>query len=70
MDFGRLHCYYWQPNVTQTHFAYLAIYLLLITRQDGDRGRVNQRAVHHTFLRFEQPRICVFFNDFGERGKI
>jgi hypothetical protein len=34
MDFGRLHCR--QPKITQAQFAYLAIYLVLITRQDGE----------------------------------
>jgi len=33
MHFGRLHCYYRQPKITQAQFAYLAIYLVLI---DGD----------------------------------
>jgi hypothetical protein len=30
MDFGRLHCYYRQPEITRAQFAYLAIYLVLI----------------------------------------
>ena len=30
MDFGRLHCYYRQPDITRAQFAYLAIYLVLI----------------------------------------
>ena len=30
MDFGRLHCYYRQPEITRAQFAYLAIYLGLI----------------------------------------
>jgi hypothetical protein len=30
MDFGRLHCYYRQPEITRAQCAYLAIYLVLI----------------------------------------
>jgi hypothetical protein len=30
MEFGRLQCYYRQPQITRTQFAYLAIYLVLI----------------------------------------
>ena len=30
VDFGRLHCYYRQPDITRAQFAYLAIYLVLI----------------------------------------
>jgi hypothetical protein len=30
MDFGRLNCYYRQPEITRAQFAYLAIYLVLI----------------------------------------
>src|SRR6478736_8287168 len=30
MDFGRLHCYYRQPEITRAQFAYLAIYLVFI----------------------------------------
>src|SRR5271165_6782149 len=30
MDFGRLHCYYRQPEITRAQFAYLAIYAFRI----------------------------------------
>ena len=35
MDFGRLHCYYRQPEITRAQFAYLAIYLVLIGNVDA-----------------------------------
>jgi hypothetical protein len=31
MDFCRLRCYYRQPDITRAQFAYLAIYLFLIS---------------------------------------
>src|SRR5258708_25086772 len=30
MDFGRLHCYYRQPDITPAQFSHLEIYLVLI----------------------------------------
>ena len=30
VDFGLLHCYYRQPEITRAQFAYLAIYLVFI----------------------------------------
>jgi hypothetical protein len=30
MDFGQLHCYYRQPDITRAEFAYMAIYIVLI----------------------------------------
>ena len=36
MDFGRLHCYYRQPDITRAQFAYLAIYLVLIGNVTAD----------------------------------
>jgi len=38
MDFGRLHCYYRQPEITRAQFAYLAIYLVLIGNIAGERS--------------------------------
>jgi hypothetical protein len=39
MDFGRLHCYYRQPEITRAQFAYLAIYLVLIGNVAGEEAR-------------------------------
>jgi hypothetical protein len=58
MDFGRLHCYYRQPKITQAQFAYLAIYLVLITRQDGEIEPLIRSIVDEILrLQREYPRF-------------
>ena len=42
MDFGRLHCYYRQPEITRAQFAYLAIYLVLIGNVAGEEARTER----------------------------
>src|ERR1700732_3437172 len=42
MDFGRLHCYYWQPDITRAQFAYLAIYLVLIGNVAAEEARTER----------------------------
>ena len=42
MDFGRLHCYYRQPDITRAQFAYLAIYLVLIGNVAGEEARTKR----------------------------
>ena len=63
MDFGRLHCYYRQPKITQAQFAYSAIYLVLITRQDGEikpliRSIVDEiLGLQREYLRFRRSAL-------------
>ena len=42
MDFGRLHCYYRQPEITRAQFAYLAIYLVLIGNVAAGEARTER----------------------------
>jgi hypothetical protein len=42
MDFGRLHCYYRQPEITRAQFAYLAIYLVLIGNVAAEEARTER----------------------------
>ena len=42
MDFGRLHCYYRQPDITRAQFAYLAIYLVLIGNVAAGEARTER----------------------------
>jgi hypothetical protein len=42
MDFGRLHCYYRQPEITRAQFAYLAIYLVLIANVTAAEARTER----------------------------
>src|SRR6202162_2986512 len=42
MDFGRLHCYYRQPDITRAQFAYLAIYLVLIGNVAAGEARTGR----------------------------
>ena len=42
MDFGRLHCYYRQPDITRAQFAYLAIYLVLIGNVAAEEARTER----------------------------
>ena len=42
MDFGRLHCYYRQPDITRAQFAYLAIYLVLIGNVATEEARTER----------------------------
>ena len=42
MDFGRLHCYYRQPDITRAQFAYLAIYLVLIGNVAAEEVRTER----------------------------
>ena len=42
MDFGRLHCYYRQPDITRAQFAYLAIYLVLIGNVAAEKARTEK----------------------------
>src|ERR1700724_3272985 len=42
MDFGRLHCYYRQPEITRAQFAYLAIYLVLIGNLAAEKARTER----------------------------
>jgi hypothetical protein len=42
MDFGRLHCYYRQPDITGAQFAYLAIYLVLIGNVAAEEARTER----------------------------
>ena len=42
MDFGRLHCYYRQPEITRAQFAYLAIYLVLIGNLAAEEARTER----------------------------
>src|SRR5208282_4093443 len=42
MDFGRLHCYYRQPEITRAQFAYLTIYLVLIGNVAAEEARTER----------------------------
>jgi len=42
MDFGRLHCYYRQPDITRAEFAYLAIYIVLIGDVVAEKARTER----------------------------
>ena len=42
MDFGRLDCYYRQPEITRAQFAYLAIYLVLIGNVATEEARTER----------------------------
>jgi hypothetical protein len=42
VDFGRLHCYYRQPDITRAQFAYLAIYLVLIGNVAAEEARTEK----------------------------
>jgi hypothetical protein len=42
MDFGRLRCYYRQPEITRAQFAYLAIYLVLIAKVSAAEARTER----------------------------
>jgi hypothetical protein len=42
LDFGRLHCYYRQPDITRAQFAYLAIYLALIGNVAAEEARTEK----------------------------
>ena len=42
MDFGRLHCYYRQPEITRAQFAYLAIYLVFIGNVAAEEARTER----------------------------
>ena len=42
MDFGRLHCYYRQPDITRAQFAYLAIYLVRIGNVAAGEARTER----------------------------
>ena len=42
MDFGRLDCYYRQPEITRAQFAYLAIYLVLIGNVAVEEARIER----------------------------
>src|SRR5260221_4488604 len=42
MHFGRLHCYYRQPQITRTQLAFLAIYLVLIANLTADEARTDR----------------------------
>src|SRR6266403_5458630 len=42
MDFGRLHCYYRQPEITRAQFAYLAIYLVFIGNVAAGEARTER----------------------------
>jgi hypothetical protein len=42
IDFGRLHCYYRQPDITRAQFAYLAIYLVFISNVAGEEARTER----------------------------
>jgi hypothetical protein len=42
VDFGRLHCYYRQPDITGAQFGYLAIYLVLIGNVVAEEPRIER----------------------------
>ena len=42
VDFGRLHCYYRQPDITGAQFGYLAIYLVLIGNVVAEEARIER----------------------------
>jgi hypothetical protein len=42
MDFGRPDCYYRQPEITRAQFAYLAIYLVLISNVAAEEARTER----------------------------
>jgi len=42
MDFGRLHCYYRQPEITRAQFAYLSIYLVFIGNVAAGEARTER----------------------------
>src|ERR1700738_139084 len=42
MDFGGLHGYYRQPDITRAQFAYLAIYLVLIGNVAAEEARTER----------------------------
>ena len=42
MDFGRLHCYYRQPEITRAQFAYLAIYLVLVGNVAAEEAHIER----------------------------
>ena len=69
MDFGRLHCYYRQPEITRAQFAYLAIYLVLITRQDGEIEPLI-RSIVDEILRLQQKHPALEAVGFGVPGII
>ena len=48
MDFGRLHCYYRQPEITRAQFAYLAIYLALIGNVAAEEARTERHSADQT----------------------
>ena len=48
MDFGRLHCYYRQPDITRAQFAYLAIYLVLIGNVAAGEARTEDYCADRT----------------------
>ena len=56
VDFGRLHCYYRQPDITRAQFAYLAIYLVLIGNVAAEEARA-------------QGQCLVVGKSFSEREK-
>ena len=42
VDFGRLHCYYRQPDITGAQLGYLAIYLVLIGNVVAEEARIER----------------------------
>jgi hypothetical protein len=42
VDFGQLHCYHRQPEISRAQFAYLAIYLVLIGNVVAEEARTER----------------------------
>jgi hypothetical protein len=65
MDFGRLHCYYRQPEITRAQFAYLAIYLVLIGNVAGEEARTERlfRGSDERLYNLQFGKVCLPDNE-------